>query len=134
MILTTYFKNLMLNAILGNSSISLSNCYLCLFTADPGASGSFANEVAGGSYARVPLKTLMGTPSGGQTSNTSAITTPTATASWGTILYYGLADSSGVGTGNLLMYRALGSAAKTINTGGFLTMAIGAFTLRGSDS
>jgi hypothetical protein len=55
-----------------------SALYISLHTGDPGAAG--ANEVSGGSYARVqrdPLDANWTAPANGQTDNAAAITFPT---------------------------------------------------------
>lgn len=128
---TTYFRNAIFQAMMSKSSFpAIPNGSLCLFTADPTQSGSFTNEVSGGSYARVPLSTLMGTATGGTMVNTSDIETATATAAWGTITHVGIADDDT--GGNLLAYVALSSAnSKTVNIGGKFTIKAGNMTLRG---
>jgi len=131
MIETIYLMNAIENAILGKAAFpALTNCYLCLFTADPTTAGSWSNEVAGGGYARVAIKDLMGTPASGQVVNTADIETAVASGSWGTITHYGLATSLGVGTGFLTLYKALGGSAQAINTGGKFKIPAGGFTLR----
>lgn len=103
--------------------------YVALFTADPTDTGSLANEVSGGSYARVAvvcsLANWSGTQSAGSTtassgtngtvSNNGAITFPAPTANWGVVTHAALMDSSS-GAGTMVAFGAL-SAAKTINNG-----------------
>jgi hypothetical protein len=100
--------------------------YAALFTVAPTKAGG-GTEVAGGSYARVGLACTAtnwaatnaagstASPSTGtsdQTSNNAAITFPTSTASWGTIVACGLYDAAT--GGNLVSF---GSLSATIGSG-----------------
>jgi len=72
---TNYLEDAVLNAVLRNVSFtSPATVYVGLFTADPGEAGSLANEVSGGSYARVSV--TFGAPSGGTCANTGILTSP----------------------------------------------------------
>ena len=112
---TDYFENIVLDSILGdNAGASVaSTVYIALFTADPGETGSFVNEVNTGTYARVAVtnnSTNWPNASGGQKSNGTQITFPAADAtSWGTITYVGITDNASIGFGNLLLYGQLTS-------------------------
>lgn len=59
---------------------SVTTVYLRLFTSDPGAAGSFASEVTGGSYAAQPISALMAVPSNGVGVSTASITFPSMPA------------------------------------------------------
>jgi hypothetical protein len=77
-----------------------SNHYIGLYTTLPAEDGSGGVECSGGSYARVLLannKTTWSAASGGALSNAIVIEFPKATASWGTVVGFGLflADSGG---------------------------------------
>lgn len=92
--------------------------YFALFTAAPTDAGG-GTEVTGGSYARVAVSQLdanwnapAGTPR--TMTNVGAITFPSPTASWGTIVAWGIYDA--VTAGNLL-YWALQTPNKTVNNG-----------------
>jgi hypothetical protein len=61
--------------------------YVAAWTTAPGEDGTGGTEVTGGSYARVSSTSAdWGSASAGDISNTSTITFPTATASWGTVV------------------------------------------------
>ena len=61
-----------------------------------------------------------GAPSNGVSTNSSAVTFPTATGTWGTITHIGILDAST--SGNLLYYTAL-DASKSIASGDVFTIA-----------
>lgn len=102
--------------------------YAALYTAAPSNAGG-GTEVAGGSYARVPITSDMtnwsGTQSAGSTSastgtagrisNNAAVTYPAPTADWGAVTHEGLLDAATVG--NLYFWRALQNA-KSVPSGG----------------
>lgn len=78
--------------------------------------GTLTGEVStsGTAYARQAV--TFGAAVSGATSNTSDITFPTATASWGEIQFMALMDSDVEGAGNVLMAAQL-AANKTIASG-----------------
>ena len=84
--------------------------YLALYTSAPSDAGG-GTEVSGNGYAR---QSITFTTTNNQSSNTSAVEFPTATASWGTITHIGVFDAST--SGNLLAWAAL-AASKTIASG-----------------
>ena len=95
-----------------------SNIYVALYTAAPTDTGG-GTQVTGGSYARVaagPADANWAAPVSGNgvTSNLTAITFPTPTANWGTVVAFGIFDAST--GGNLLVWGML-TASKTINNG-----------------
>jgi hypothetical protein len=101
--------------------------YIALYTVAP-TDSTAGTEVSGGSYARVAVTSSManwaGTQSAGSTtassgtsgttSNNNAITFPTPTANWGTVVATGALDASSAG--NLLFWAAQ-SPSKTVNNG-----------------
>lgn len=96
-----------------------SALYVALFTGDPGEAGSLANEVSGGSYARVargPSDAAWALPVGGDKTftNAAAITFPAPTAAWGAVTHFGICDAST--GGSVLASGALDSPA-TIGSG-----------------
>jgi len=102
--------------------------YLALYTVLPTDSGG-GTEVTGGSYARQAIAWAAPshlTPSGSQWANSGAITFPTATANWGTVVGFGIFDA--LSAGNLIFYGNL-NANQIINSGGQFTAAVGAFTV-----
>ena len=86
---------------------SLSNGYVCLFTAEPSQSGGFTNEVSGNGYSRKAIGGF--TTDQGIAKNTKAITFDEPTGSWGTVTHFGIASSSS--DGSLLYYGALKDAS-----------------------
>ncbi len=118
---TTHF----LNRVMGNlfktqtSPALPSNYYLGLSTTAPTVSGSNVTEPATSKgYARVQL-TSLSTPSNGVITNTTALSFPESTASWGTITNYVVYDAAT--NGNLLFYGAL-SSSRTVETDTILTI------------
>lgn len=102
----------------GNAYTAPATLYLGLYTAAPSDTGG-GTEVSGGSYAR---QSVAFTVTGNTASNTSAIEFPTATASWGTVVYVGVFDSES--GGNLMAYAAL-TTNKAIDTGDVLRVPSG---------
>lgn len=91
---------------------------VALFTVTPSDSGG-GTEVSGGSYARVDVPPLDANWSGasattGLTDNVNAITFPTPTADWGTVVAFGICDA--ISGGNLLVWGPI-TPNKTINNG-----------------
>jgi hypothetical protein len=121
---STYLDNALLNAVLVNTPYtSPATVYVALYTATPGPTGGGA-EVSGGSYARTAC--TFGAASNGSMTNSADCTFPQATASWGTIAYFGVFDNATAG--NLLYYGSL-TASKTINSGDQLKFAAGGITV-----
>jgi hypothetical protein len=106
-----------LGHIVGKTALyTLPTAYLALFTgvggdAVSGDAGTGFTEVTGGAYARLATAGADWTaPSGSAPStirNANAFTFPTATASWGALIAFGLYDA-GAG-GNLLAWDFLGA-------------------------
>ncbi len=122
--LSSYIRDALLNEIFRNTNYAPpANVYVSLHTGDPSTTG--ANEVSGGSYARVAVSTTGGfsAPSSNTIDNAAAITFPTATASWGTVTHVGIWDASSAG--NFLIGGAL-TSAKAVNSGDTASFAIGA--------
>jgi hypothetical protein len=116
--MSNYLENALINATLRNTSYtSPATVYVGLYTTDPGE-GNTGTEVSGGSYARTAV--TFGAPSNGVSTNSSAVTFPTATGTWGTITHIGILDAST--SGNLLYYTAL-DASKSIASGDVFTIA-----------
>jgi hypothetical protein len=118
--MSNYLENALINATLRNTSYtSPSTVYVGLYTTDPGE-GNTGTEVLGGSYARVAV--TFSAPSNGVSTNTGAITFPTATGTWGTITHIGILDA--LTSGNLLYYTALDST-RSILSGDIFTISVG---------
>lgn len=127
---STYLRRKIIDDLIGIASYAPPALYLSAHTADPGAAGSHASEVAGNGYARVPLAGVMGAAdSAGISVNTIIITFGPATADWGTITHFGIEDSAGAGTGNMLC-PGVPTMPRTITTGQPLQIPIGQLRLR----
>ena len=125
-----YLENKLLNHVLGGGDYTRpATVYVALYTAAPTDAGG-GTEVSGGSYARVAVTnnaTNWPAASGGQKSNGTAITFPAATASWGTVLAWGIFDAAS--GGNLLYYGTL-AENKTISTGATASFAASDLVIR----
>lgn len=118
-----YLENKILDHVLRNTAYtSPTTVYVGLLTtvATDSTSGT---EVSGGSYARQAV--AFDAASGGATANTSLITFPTATASWGTVVGFAIYDA--LTGGNILYWGTLTSqAVADTNT---VTIAAGAIDI-----
>lgn len=122
---SNYLELKVLDLIFGSTAYSVpGTLYAALFTVAPADDGTGGTEVTGGSYARVSITnntTNFPNASGGNPStksNGTAITFPTATADWGTVVAMGFYDASSAGnliawsplTGTSYAYTALASS------------------------
>ena len=126
---TTYLSQAMLNESLRNTAFAqVATAYLSLHTADPGKAGSHANEVTGGSYARVAV--TFGAPSANgsqqECSNSADVDFTTATADWGTVTHFGVEDASTAG--NMLYYGPL-TTQKVVGNGDTFSVPTGDLTI-----
>ena len=118
--MSNYLENALINATLRNTSYtSPAAVYVGLYTTDP-TDANTGTEVSGGSYARVAV--TMGAPSNGVSTNSAAVTFPTATGTWGTVGWIGILDAST--SGNLLYHTPL-TTSKSITSGDIFTISIG---------
>lgn len=109
---TNFLENELIDHVLRNLAYSSPTAvFVGLFTAAPGEAGG-GTEVTGGSYARQQV--TFSAPSDGATSNSSQITFPQATASWGTVTHAAIFDA--VTTGNMLYYATLTTSRLIDNT------------------
>jgi len=102
--------------------------YAALFTVAPTDSTS-GTEVSGGSYARVAIAnnaTNFPAASSGSKANGVAITFPTSTGSWGTVVAWGLFDASS--GGNLCFYGSV-SPNVAVGSGVAPSFPIGSLTI-----
>jgi len=115
----------LLDHVLGNAAYTApANVYVALFTVAPTDAGG-GTECIGGSYARVTVAnnaTNWPAASAGAKSNGTAITFIEATASWGTVVAFGIFDALTVGN---LLYWATLTVNKTIDSGDTANFAIG---------
>lgn len=112
---TDYFEGKVLGLLFGARAFTAPGTYyvgLWTTTLSDTSTGSTAGEVSGGSYARVSVtnnSSNFDDPAGaGATQNTSLISFPMATASWGTVTYVGICDASTAG--NMIAYAQLASS------------------------
>lgn len=116
--------------LLANAGSPLTDLYVSLHTANPGASGNQeSSEAAYTSYARVAVaRTSSGWSISGETiENVAAITFPTATGGTETETYVGIGTAS-TGDGNLLWFGEL-SSSLAVSNGITPSFAIGALQI-----
>jgi hypothetical protein len=118
--MSNYLEGKVMDYVLKGTAFSApAGRYLALFTSDPGEAGGGV-EVSGGAYARQPI--AFNAFSAGSSVNTSDVTFPVATASWGNITHAAIYDA--VTAGNLLFSGALGTA-QTVNINNQLVFKAG---------
>lgn len=138
--LTDYAENKIVDHIFRGTAFTMpSELHVALFTSACSDSAA-GTEVSGGSYARAQLDpsgsnwantqasgTGASSGTGGQTSNSAAITFPSPSANWGSITYFGIYDADS--GGNMLICQQL-TTPKTVNNGDAApSFAIGALTV-----
>jgi len=102
---STFLANAILDHIFGNTAYdTTADIYVALSAANPTDDGSGISEHSGDNYARVNHNSW-DVASGGATENDGAITFPQASAAWGTVTHFFMADAST--SGNMLFYGAL---------------------------
>lgn len=126
---SNYLENALLDHVYGGGNYTRpGTVYIALFTAAPSDSGG-GTEVSGGSYARLAVTndaTNWPAASGGLKSNGTLFTFVTASASWGTVVAFGIFDASSAG--NLLNWGDL-TVSKLIDTGDTAKFNIGEIDL-----
>lgn len=119
-----FLENELLDHVFGAAAYTApGTIYVAAYTAAPTDAGG-GTEVSGGSYARVSVTnnaTNFPAASGGAKANGTAITFPTASGSWGTVVAIGLLDASS--GGNLLGWDDFTGVA--IASGDVLEIPIG---------
>jgi len=124
-----YLENKILNYIFnGGTFTAPSNVYIALFTVAPTDAGTGGTEVATGSYARASQACNTGnfaTTTTGVITNVNDITFPQATASWGSIVAWGIYDAST--SGNLLYWNTM--TPKTVAINDTVTVVAGQLTI-----
>lgn len=124
-----YLENKVLDEVLGKTDyVAPATVYIALYTATPSDTGG-GTEVSGGAYARAAVTnntTNWPNASGGSKSNGTAITFAQASASWGTIVAFGIFDA--VTAGNLLYWGAI-SPTVAVAASDTASFAIGAIVV-----
>lgn len=103
--LGVWAENAVVNALLRNVSFTLPTAwYLALYTSNP-TSLDAGTEVStsGTNYSRQPV--AFGPPSSGTLANSTDITFPSASATWGNVTHAAVRDA--ITGGNLLFYGTL---------------------------
>lgn len=127
--LSNYFANGFLDRMFRNQAFTIAANYLAFTTSAPtdSSTGSTIVEPSGNNYSRVQINASGGASpawnavSGGATDNANTITSPTASGSWGTIVYMAVVDASS--TGNMLFYADI--ADQAVGTDDYLFFAAG---------
>lgn len=137
--MSDYLENKIIDWLLrGQTFTAPTTVYVGLFTAAPSDTGG-GTEVTGNAYARVAVasslanwagtqaaaSTVASSGTSGTTSNNGTISFPTPSASWGTVVAFGIFDAASAG--NLLIYGNL-TASKTINSGDSVTFPAAALS------
>ena len=104
---------------------ALSAVYVALVTTTPSDSAA-GTEVSGGSYARVDSVVKWAAPSAGSVSTNAAITFPTASADWGTVVGFNLFDASS--GGNRIGWGTF-AVSKSVLSGDTASFASGQLTI-----
>lgn len=139
--MSDYLENKLVDQIFRGQAYTFpATLYVGLLTATPSDTGG-GTEVSGSAYARVAVTgslanwagtqgagtTVASSGATGTTSNNTAITYPTPTATWGVVNAFGIYDASTAG--NLLFYGTL-SISKTINNGDTVTFPAASLSLQ----
>lgn len=138
--LSNYLENKLIDHLFrGTAYTAPATQYVALATG-AGSDAACGTEVTGGSYARVAFTnnttnwantqasgTGVSSGTSGTTSNLTAITFPTPSASWGTVVEVCVFDAST--SGNLLWRQAL-SVAKTVNSGDTVDFPVASLTFQ----
>jgi hypothetical protein len=144
--MSNYLENKLIDHLFRSTSFSAPTTLavaLCTAAPDDTSTGATITEVANsGSYARTQLDagtsnwantqasgTGASSGTGGTTSNSSTITFPTASGSWGTVTHIAIVDSATHGAGNVLFWGAL-SVSKTVSSGDIFTVAANQLTVQ----
>lgn len=119
--LSSYSRDELLDALLGNGSYNSAGTYVSLHTANPGLTG--ASESADSNYARV--QATFGAASGGVASNTGALVFASGVGWNGsdTLTHAGIFTAAS--SGNFLIGGSL-DATVNVNAGNEVEFAIGA--------
>lgn len=130
--ISTYLANALLSLMFDNTAYSKPATYIGLYTATLADGDTTGTEVSGGDYARKQVNSNGGASptwdlaASNNVDNTHAITFPTASASWGTVVATAVCDA--LTSGNILFYdNALTDQA--VASGDTVSFAVGAFDL-----
>lgn len=128
--MTNYLEQAIGDHLFRDTSYTMPETYVCLLTAAAGEASAGTECANAGAYARTRIYTDTSTApywtaySAGTYDNNSDCTFPTASASWGTVVAFKIADSGTYGGGNDLIYGNL-SSSKTVDTNDTFKFATG---------
>lgn len=126
---SNYLENKLLDHTLTATAFTQPSVrYIALFTADPGETGSFTNEVTTSSSAYARQAVTFAAASSGTSATNATVTFPAATANWGTVTHVAVTDGATAGAGNVLFYGAV-TTSKTIDTGDTFQITSGNLTI-----
>lgn len=133
--LTNYADQKLVQLLFGDTAYTIpTTLYVGLSTTTPTQAGTNFTEPSGGAYARVAVTNnttnwvaATSQPATGyEQANGTTITFPTATASWGTVTYFGIFDAST--SGNLIAFGAL-TTSQTIASSDTASFAVQSLTI-----
>lgn len=135
MAITYYSANRILDRNFGGTAYTPpATMYFGLSTTTIQIDGTGATEPSGGAYARASLvndKTNWGTASNASLTNSTAVTFPESSASWGTITHVFISDASS--GGNIWFFDAL-TPSRQVQSLTTVLFAIGAITVQMTNS
>lgn len=126
------FKNTLASATTP-AGLSSASLWVALFTVVP-TDSTTGTEVTGGNYARIAVaRTGAGfdaaTGATASVANTAVVTFATASASWGSVVAFGLCNSLAGALSTDLVYWGDLTTAKTVASGDTASFAAGALTV-----
>lgn len=129
--LSSYLENKINDHVLGGSDYTRpATVYFALYTVAPTESGGGTEvSTSGTAYARAAVannSTNFPASTNGVKSNGTAIAFPTATASWGSVVAFGVFDAASAG--NLLYFGNL-TSSRSIASGDTARFAAGDFSI-----
>lgn len=127
----TYLQSQRVGWLRGSNFVAApANTYVALFTTAPTNAGTGGTEVSGGAYVRQTVTSSGWAAASGasptQTSNSSIITFPTATANWGTVTAFALYDAA---TGGNLLYTAALASSQVVSSGSTMSFQASALII-----
>lgn len=120
----------------GGGTTDPTNWYVALYTAAPNEDGTGGTEVSASEYQRQTMTpgdwaaAVSGQPS--TCSNSSTVTFPAATSSWGTVTHFGLCSAGVKAAADVQIWGAL-DTSKAVNNGDTVSFAASALTLQLGD-
>ena len=120
---TNYFKTLVFEYAINGIPFVIVGWSAALFQTEPVASGELIGEVAVSEYTRLAITF------DSNYANTSQLTFPTATSTWGAIPYVAVTSPLTKGTGKVIGYQALGLGGTSVVSGNYVQISAGGLVL-----